>query len=155
MYKFKKCTCSKDVTGQYAHNSHAFHIWSEHKNVVTFTTCLNLNWVPRYKSLDRRSLVLTAIQVNEWTSSRHRHRSDFTPAFLPQAPKKAKRRQAAGDGGSSNVFSMFEQSQIQEYKEVRSFLLFFRTFSHRASLHHSPAWASLSERSQRTTPSLG
>lgn len=39
--------------------------------------------------------------------------------FLLQAPKKAKRRQAAGDGGSSNVFSMFEQSQIQEYKEVR------------------------------------
>lgn len=37
-----------------------------------------------------------------------------------QAPKKAKRRQAAGDSGSSNVFSMFEQSQIQEYKEVRS-----------------------------------
>uniref|UniRef100_A0A3B3CJ97 Myosin light chain 11 n=1 Tax=Oryzias melastigma TaxID=30732 RepID=A0A3B3CJ97_ORYME len=35
-----------------------------------------------------------------------------------QAPKKAKRRQAAGDGGSSNVFSMFEQSQIQEYKEA-------------------------------------
>uniref|UniRef100_H2L9Z5 Myosin light chain 11 n=1 Tax=Oryzias latipes TaxID=8090 RepID=H2L9Z5_ORYLA len=34
------------------------------------------------------------------------------------APKKAKRRQAAGDGGSSNVFSMFEQSQIQEYKEA-------------------------------------
>lgn len=37
-----------------------------------------------------------------------------------QAPKKAKRRAAAGgDSGSSNVFSMFEQSQIQEYKEVR------------------------------------
>uniref|UniRef100_A0A4W6CK38 Myosin light chain 11 n=1 Tax=Lates calcarifer TaxID=8187 RepID=A0A4W6CK38_LATCA len=35
-----------------------------------------------------------------------------------QAPKKAKRRQAAGDSGSSNVFSMFEQSQIQEYKEA-------------------------------------
>ncbi|MBN3301512.1 MLRS protein, partial [Amia calva] len=35
-----------------------------------------------------------------------------------QAPKKAKRRQAAGEGGSSNVFSMFEQSQIQEYKEA-------------------------------------
>uniref|UniRef100_A0A3B3HA26 Myosin light chain 11 n=1 Tax=Oryzias latipes TaxID=8090 RepID=A0A3B3HA26_ORYLA len=35
-----------------------------------------------------------------------------------KAPKKAKRRQAAGDGGSSNVFSMFEQSQIQEYKEA-------------------------------------
>ncbi|MBN3292886.1 MLRS protein, partial [Polypterus senegalus] len=33
------------------------------------------------------------------------------------APKKAKRRQAA-EGGSSNVFSMFEQSQIQEYKEA-------------------------------------
>lgn len=38
--------------------------------------------------------------------------------FSIQAPKKAKRRAAAGDGGSSNVFSMFEQSQIQEYKEV-------------------------------------
>ncbi|KAM4598316.1 LOW QUALITY PROTEIN: myosin regulatory light chain 2, skeletal muscle [Polymixia lowei] len=37
---------------------------------------------------------------------------------LIMAPKKAKRRQAAGDGGSSNVFSMFEQSQIQEYKEA-------------------------------------
>uniref|UniRef100_A0A665TMM1 Myosin light chain, phosphorylatable, fast skeletal muscle a n=1 Tax=Echeneis naucrates TaxID=173247 RepID=A0A665TMM1_ECHNA len=37
---------------------------------------------------------------------------------LKMAPKKAKRRQAAGDGGSSNVFSMFEQSQIQEYKEA-------------------------------------
>nr|ACT67908.1 myosin light chain 2 [Siniperca scherzeri] len=34
------------------------------------------------------------------------------------APKKAKRRQTAGDSGSSNVFSMFEQSQIQEYKEA-------------------------------------
>ncbi|XP_034566999.1 myosin light chain, phosphorylatable, fast skeletal muscle a [Notolabrus celidotus] len=34
------------------------------------------------------------------------------------APKKAKRRAAAADGGSSNVFSMFEQSQIQEYKEA-------------------------------------
>ncbi|MBN3314877.1 MLRS protein, partial [Atractosteus spatula] len=33
------------------------------------------------------------------------------------APKKAKRRQTA-EGGSSNVFSMFEQSQIQEYKEA-------------------------------------
>ncbi|XP_019751516.1 myosin regulatory light chain 2, skeletal muscle [Hippocampus comes] len=33
-------------------------------------------------------------------------------------PKKPKRRQAAGDSGSSNVFSMFEQSQIQEYKEA-------------------------------------
>ncbi|XP_023868350.1 myosin regulatory light chain 2, skeletal muscle isoform X1 [Salvelinus sp. IW2-2015] len=34
------------------------------------------------------------------------------------APKKAKRRGAAAEGGSSNVFSMFEQSQIQEYKEA-------------------------------------
>lgn len=39
--------------------------------------------------------------------------------FVLQAPKKAKRRGAAAEGGSSNVFSMFEQSQIQEYKEVR------------------------------------
>lgn len=39
--------------------------------------------------------------------------------FTLQAPKKAKRRQGGGEGGSSNVFSMFEQSQIQEYKEVR------------------------------------
>ncbi|KAI3359519.1 hypothetical protein L3Q82_013919, partial [Scortum barcoo] len=42
----------------------------------------------------------------------------FTHVFVLQAPKKAKRRQAAGEGGSSNVFSMFEQSQIQEYKEA-------------------------------------
>jgi len=35
------------------------------------------------------------------------------------APKKAKKRQQqSGEGGSSNVFSMFEQSQIQEYKEA-------------------------------------
>uniref|UniRef100_A0A667XBX4 Myosin light chain 11 n=1 Tax=Myripristis murdjan TaxID=586833 RepID=A0A667XBX4_9TELE len=39
-------------------------------------------------------------------------------SFPLGAPKKAKRRQAAGDSGSSNVFSMFEQSQIQEYKEA-------------------------------------
>lgn len=32
-----------------------------------------------------------------------------------QAPKKAKKRI---EGGSSNVFSMFEQAQIQEFKEV-------------------------------------
>lgn len=57
--------------------------------------------------------------------------------IFPQAPKKAKRRQQQGEGGSSNVFSMFEQSQIQEYKEVTcsSFTwapLRLRTF------HHSP-----------------
>uniref|UniRef100_H2ZX82 Myosin light chain 11 n=1 Tax=Latimeria chalumnae TaxID=7897 RepID=H2ZX82_LATCH len=33
-----------------------------------------------------------------------------------QAPKKAKRK--AAEGGSSNVFSMFDQTQIQEFKEV-------------------------------------
>uniref|UniRef100_A0A8C4ESI5 Myosin, light chain 2b, regulatory, cardiac, slow n=1 Tax=Dicentrarchus labrax TaxID=13489 RepID=A0A8C4ESI5_DICLA len=32
-----------------------------------------------------------------------------------QSPKKAKKR---ADGASSNVFSIFEQSQIQEFKEV-------------------------------------
>jgi len=52
---------------------------------------------------------------------------NFQPTFdvllcssVLQAPKKAKRRQQQGEGGSSNVFSMFEQSQIQEYKEVSS-----------------------------------
>ncbi|XP_045399314.1 myosin regulatory light chain 2, skeletal muscle isoform [Lemur catta] len=33
------------------------------------------------------------------------------------APKKAKRR-AAAEGGSSSVFSMFDQTQIQEFKEA-------------------------------------
>ncbi|KAB1263586.1 Myosin regulatory light chain 2; skeletal muscle isoform type 2 [Camelus dromedarius] len=33
------------------------------------------------------------------------------------APKKARRR-AAAEGGSSNVFSMFDQTQIQEFKEA-------------------------------------
>lgn len=32
-----------------------------------------------------------------------------------QAPKKAKKR---AEGANSNVFSMFEQTQIQEFKEV-------------------------------------
>lgn len=35
---------------------------------------------------------------------------------MSQSPKKAKKKEAA----SSNVFSMFEQSQIQEFKEVRN-----------------------------------
>lgn len=39
------------------------------------------------------------------------------PPPSPQAPKKAKRR-AVAEGGSSNVFSMFDQTQIQEFKEV-------------------------------------
>lgn len=42
----------------------------------------------------------------------------FCPTVTSQAPKKAKRR-AAAEGGSSNVFSMFDQTQIQEFKEVR------------------------------------
>lgn len=40
-----------------------------------------------------------------------------SPPPQPQAPKKAKRR-AVAEGGSSNVFSMFDQTQIQEFKEV-------------------------------------
>lgn len=34
-----------------------------------------------------------------------------------KAPKKAKKRTA--EGANSNVFSMFEQAQIQEFKEVK------------------------------------
>uniref|UniRef100_A0A8C9AVE7 Myosin light chain 2 n=1 Tax=Prolemur simus TaxID=1328070 RepID=A0A8C9AVE7_PROSS len=37
--------------------------------------------------------------------------------FPPQAPKKAKKR--AEGTANSNVFSMFEQTQIQEFKELR------------------------------------
>lgn len=38
------------------------------------------------------------------------------PLLWPlQAPKKAKKR---AEGAGSNVFSMFEQAQIQEFKEV-------------------------------------
>lgn len=43
--------------------------------------------------------------------------------FPPQASRKAGTRSKAAakrvQRGSSNVFSMFEQSQIQEFKEVR------------------------------------
>ncbi|KAM9522483.1 myosin regulatory light chain 2, ventricular/cardiac muscle isoform-like [Salvelinus alpinus] len=35
----------------------------------------------------------------------------------PKEPKKAKKKSA--EGANSNVFSIFEQSQIQEFKEVR------------------------------------
>ncbi|KAB1255748.1 Myosin regulatory light chain 2; ventricular/cardiac muscle isoform [Camelus dromedarius] len=35
--------------------------------------------------------------------------------FTPQSPKKAKKR---AEGANSNVFSMFEQTQIQEFKEA-------------------------------------
>lgn len=41
-------------------------------------------------------------------------------SFL-QSPKKAKKKESA----SSNVFTMFEQSQIQEFKEARAFFLIF------------------------------
>ena len=77
--------------------------------------------------------------------------------FLPQAPKKAKRRQAAGDSGSSNVFSMFEQSQIQEYKEVRFDTLSLKeaprfppvSVSHGSlSWDHTSVWAYLVKDSQ-------
>lgn len=39
-------------------------------------------------------------------------------SFWQKAPKKAKKRSA--EGANSNVFSMFEQAQIQEFKEVRN-----------------------------------
>lgn len=49
------------------------------------------------------------------------HLSSF---FLCQkAPKKAKKRTA--EGANSNVFSMFEQAQIQEFKEVKAAQLIF------------------------------
>lgn len=38
-----------------------------------------------------------------------------SPPHPLQAPKKAKKR---AEGANSNVFSMFEQTQIQEFKEV-------------------------------------
>lgn len=42
-----------------------------------------------------------------------------SPVFvLKKAPKKAKKR--AAEGANSNVFSMFEQAQIQEFKEVNA-----------------------------------
>lgn len=39
-----------------------------------------------------------------------------TPPGTSQAPRRARKR--AEGGASSNVFSMFDQSQIQEFKEV-------------------------------------
>lgn len=42
--------------------------------------------------------------------------SDYTFWCRHQAPKKMKKKTVEG---GSNVFSMFEQSQIQEFKEVR------------------------------------
>lgn len=60
--------------------------------------------------------------------------------IISQAPKKAKRRQQQGEGGSSNVFSMFEQSQIQEYKEVKfhpSHPTYFDTDLFSTSMNHA------------------
>ncbi len=39
-------------------------------------------------------------------------------SLCQKAPKKAKKR--AAEGANSNVFSMFEQAQIQEFKEVKA-----------------------------------
>lgn len=39
-------------------------------------------------------------------------------SLCQKAPKKAKKRTA--EGANSNVFSMFEQAQIQEFKEVKA-----------------------------------
>lgn len=47
----------------------------------------------------------------------------MTSADVLQAPKKAKKKESA----SSNVFTMFEQSQIQEFKEARAFSSFIPT----------------------------
>lgn len=38
--------------------------------------------------------------------------------FFPQASKKTAAKRKNTQRASSNVFSMFEQSQIQEFKEV-------------------------------------
>ncbi|XP_008845755.1 myosin regulatory light chain 2, ventricular/cardiac muscle isoform isoform X1 [Nannospalax galili] len=48
-------------------------------------------------------------------TSRTRTLENSRGGRLTKAPKKAKKRL---EGGSSNVFSMFEQTQIQEFKEA-------------------------------------
>lgn len=56
----------------------------------------------------------------EWLTSQGR---GFCKAFTTasQAPRRARKRTEGG--ASSNVFSMFDQSQIQEFKEVGGFSL--------------------------------
>lgn len=49
--------------------------------------------------------------------------SSFLLFLCQKAPKKAKKRTA--EGANSNVFSMFEQAQIQEFKEVKAAQLIF------------------------------
>ncbi|MEJ1282034.1 myosin light polypeptide 2 regulatory cardiac slow [Cricetulus griseus] len=73
---------------------------------------------------DKLSLVTAAIShSSKLTGPSFYKDSDFitllkepsTQGRLAMAPKKAKKRV---EGGSSNVFSMFEQTQIQEFKEA-------------------------------------
>ncbi|KAF5918151.1 hypothetical protein HPG69_002792 [Diceros bicornis minor] len=52
-----------------------------------------------------------------WLTSRGQGFCKASPG-PSQAPRRARKR--AEGGASSNVFSMFDQSQIQEFKEVRS-----------------------------------
>jgi len=49
---------------------------------------------------------------------------DFFCLYYLQASKKAaSKRGKVAQRGSSNVFSMFEQSQIQEFKEVSLYII--------------------------------
>lgn len=52
------------------------------------------------------------------TAPLHAHSPSSALLLHQKAPKKAKKRTA--EGANSNVFSMFEQAQIQEFKEVRA-----------------------------------
>ncbi|KAF5891648.1 myosin regulatory light chain 2, skeletal muscle isoform type 2, partial [Clarias magur] len=65
----------------------------------------------------KRHIVGPAPCSTEWAAEPLPDFCQLHEYFGQEAPKKAKRRQQ-GEGGSSNVFSMFEQSQIQEYKEA-------------------------------------
>lgn len=60
--------------------------------------------------------------------------------FAPhQAPRRARKRTEGG--ASSNVFSMFDQNQIQEFKEVSGPRVFLGPFSPEASVSLSIKWA--------------
>ncbi|KAJ7989545.1 hypothetical protein DPEC_G00305650 [Dallia pectoralis] len=77
-----------------------------HANPVTLSQLHRARFIPR-----RLRLFLISVSSLVDLPNLHTNR-------LEMAPKKAKRRGGASEGGSSNVFSMFEQSQIQEYKEA-------------------------------------